>query len=263
MPFTISHAAAVLLLRRWLRSGPALAAAVIGSMVPDFGLILPWQLARGATHGRMALLSFCLPLGLAVWLLHERLIRPALLEIAPDRWSARWQQRGAIPLRSWRTWLVVAAAVLGGAVTHLAWDGFTHEDARGVAMFPQLEDLAWHINGHPMYLYRILQHLSSVAGLALVLWLAWRWHRQLPPMTVGLRRTLRPQERWIWVAAYALLPAAACLLAALLTLRSAEPLWASSTSLAWVARTGLAAAALSLLLVSLLLQMRLRAGARR
>jgi hypothetical protein len=61
MPFTISHVAAVLPARRWLRHGGLFSAAVIGSMAPDFGVLLPLHLSRAATHGARALLSFCLP----------------------------------------------------------------------------------------------------------------------------------------------------------------------------------------------------------
>jgi len=258
MPFTVSHTAAVLPLQRWLRPERAFAAAVIGSMVPDFGLFLPFWMPRYETHGRMALLTFCLPVGLLTWLLYEVLIRPALLEVTPDRWWARWRQRGAVALASARTWLVAAAAVLGGAVTHLAWDAFTHENARGVEMLPLLESLSWHINGHPMYLFRILQHLSSVLGLALVLWVAWRWHRRSPPVPAQAARALPPAERWSWIAIYALIPAAVTVVAALLTLRGPEPLYASSASLAGVAEAGMAGAMAALLVVSLLLRLRLR-----
>ena len=261
MPFTVSHTAAVLPLRRWLGTERAFAAAVIGSMVPDFGLVLPFWVSRGATHGRLALLTFCLPLGLLTWLLYEALIRPALLEVAPDRWWSRWRERGAATLGSGRAWLVAAAAVLGGAVTHLAWDAFTHENARGVEMFPLLEGLSWRVNGHPMYLFRILQHLSSVVGLAAVLWVAWRWHRRSPVVPAQVERALPPLERWSWIAIYVVIPAAATLIAALLTLRGPEPLYASSASLAHVATAGMGGAMASLLVVSLLL--RLRLGLRR
>jgi hypothetical protein len=261
MPFTVSHTAAALPFLRWLRPERVLAAAVIGSMVPDFGLFLPFSVPRGATHGRLALLTFCLPLGLLMWLLYEVLIRPALLEVAPDRWWSRWRERGAVALGAWRTWLLAAAAVLGGAVTHLAWDAFTHEDARGVAMFPLLEHLSWRVNGHPMYLFRILQHLSSVLGLAAVLWVAWRWHQRLPSVPAQVTRGLRPAERWSWIAIYALIPAAGTVVTAALTLRGPEPLYASSASLARVAEAGMAGSIASLLLVSLLL--RLRSGLRR
>ena len=42
--------------------------------------------------------------------------------------------------KSLKQWVLAACGVLGGAITHLVWDAFTHEGARGVRMFPALED---------------------------------------------------------------------------------------------------------------------------
>jgi hypothetical protein len=50
MPFTISHIAAVLPAYRPLVRARLFTAAVIGSMVPDFGILLPGGLSRLQTH---------------------------------------------------------------------------------------------------------------------------------------------------------------------------------------------------------------------
>ena len=85
MPFTVSHIAAVLPGHRAFARAGILSAAVIGSMVPDFGLLLPGSLARWQTHSAEALVTFCLPVGLATYWLLQRLIKPAMLQIMPDR----------------------------------------------------------------------------------------------------------------------------------------------------------------------------------
>ena len=77
MPFTISHIAAVLPLQKPLRRLGLLSAAAIGAMVPDMDLILPIRLPREQTHGQLALVTFCLPIGLAAWVLFQALIKPA------------------------------------------------------------------------------------------------------------------------------------------------------------------------------------------
>ncbi len=262
MPFTVSHVAAVLPLRRWLRPAGLLPSAAIGAMAPDFGLFLPLWMPRSATHGTAALVVFCLPVGLLAWLLFERVLRPALVAVVPDAWWAHWAARGAPPAGALRTWLGAGAAVLAGASTHVAWDAFTHEGARGVEMLPVLDRPAWQVNGHPMLLYRMLQHLSSVAGLALVLWALWRWHRSLPRPAGAPVRPLGRRERLLWVACCALLPLAATLGAAVHSLYHGEAFYASSTALARVAKVALAATGTALVLVSALLRLRLRRRAR-
>lgn len=256
MPFTVSHVAAVLPLRRWLRPEALLPAAVIGAMVPDFGLFVPFWIPRSATHGWLALLSFCLPVGLTAWLLFELLLRPALLEVAPDAWWQQGRARSALPLRAARTWIGAGIAVLAGALTHLAWDAFTHEGAPGVEMLPLLDRLAWQINGHPMALFRMLQHLSSIGGLALVLWVLWRWHRRLARPPGGLPRRLAVRERAAWIGVYLGIPAVATLLAAIQTLHRGEAFYSSSASLARVAEAGMGATAAALVFVSALVRLR-------
>jgi hypothetical protein len=262
MPFTVSHVAAVLPFGPWLRRAGLLAAAVIGAMAPDFDLFLPWWLPRAATHGRIALLTFCLPVGLLAWVLFESLVRPALLAIAPDRWWAGWQRAGGADLRSLPTWLLAAAAILGGAITHLVWDGFTHEGARGVEMLPVLEAGSVRLAGHPMHLYRILQYLSSAAGLAIVAAYAWRWQRALPQdAPAGVRRVLPGGERLAWGAVLVAVPVVAGAAVALARLPQVGGEFGPG---AWLSRSleaGMGAAGAALLLVSVLV--RVRVGGRK
>jgi hypothetical protein len=202
MPFTISHAAAVLPFSRFLARWRLLSATVIGSMVPDFSLLLPWRLARFETHSIIGLPTFCLPVGLTAYWIFQWLIKPAVLELLPAGPYGR-SRPYAVPadVFSLRQWLLAGAGVLAGAVTHLAWDGFTHEGARGVRMFPALDDSVAAIGGHPLLAFRIVQLGSSVVGLLLVLWIVWRALRR---DTAGPlpQRPLNANQRRAWTAAY-------------------------------------------------------------
>ena len=91
MPFTISHAAVVLPFSRFLARRRLLSAAMIGSMVPDFGWFMPWRPTRFETHSVIGLLTFCLPVGLAVYWIFQRLIKTPLMELLPDGAYARWR----------------------------------------------------------------------------------------------------------------------------------------------------------------------------
>ena len=264
MPFTISHVAAVLPGHRILRRYGLLSAAIIGSMVPDFGFLFPWPLERSQTHGAMALLKFCLPVGLTAWALFQLFIKPAWGAVLPGRW--RWRLRAehpTAPLGRWQTWAAAALIILLGAITHLIWDGFTHEDGRGVRLLSILDDYGPDIHGHSMRIYRLLQHGSTLVGLSVVLAAAWIWaeggeagRRVAAASQDGAE--LSALERHAWLAAYLLVPAALLAVAFALGLHHPNP-WMSAlqavTRLAYLAMSSLYASAL---LVSMAICLRLR-----
>src|ERR1700689_5600695 len=95
MPFTLSPPAIVLPFARLLARWRLLSAVVVGSMVPDFGRFLPWQPARFETHSADALLTFCLPVGLATYWLFQWLIKWPLIELFPPGAYARWRETSA------------------------------------------------------------------------------------------------------------------------------------------------------------------------
>ena len=128
MPFTISHAAVMLPFTRLLARWRLLSAAVIGAMVPDFGLFFPWRMHRFETHSALALLTFCLPVGLTTYWAFQYLIKAPMLEVLPEGAYARWRPFSSpADFASIRQWALAGCGVLAGAVTHLVWDAFTHE----------------------------------------------------------------------------------------------------------------------------------------
>ena len=203
MPFTLSHPATVLPFAQLLARWRLLSAVVIGSMVPDFGRFLPWQPARFETHSADALLTFCLPVGLATYWMFQWLIKWPLIELFPPGAYARWRDLSTpASLESLKDWVLAACGVLFGAVTHLVWDAFTHEGARGVRMFPTLEDPAVEVGGHRLAGAHLLQDANSVAGLVVVIAiLAYGLRRGKPGDATAVRRLAR-SERWAWICAY-------------------------------------------------------------
>jgi hypothetical protein len=249
MPFTVSHIAAVLPGYRPLTRARVFTAAVIGSMVPDFGLLVPGFMARWQTHSFQGLFTFCLPVGLTAYWLTLLLIRPAMIEVVPD--SAYVRLHAAPPpasIRQFSAWLYAAAALLLGAATHIIWDAFTHENARGVRMFPLLTDYGPEMAGHPLHLYRWLQYGSSLLGLAVV----------AAALTLWLRHAAAPPERVAWLSAYVLPSLLATGWLLWREWAAGAPL-ESGNVLESVAVVGMRTAAASLLLVSSLLRTRLAA----
>lgn len=265
MPFTVSHIAAVLLLHKPLRRFGLLSAASIGAMVPDLDLILPIRLTREETHGSLALLTFCLPVGLAAWAVFQALIKPALIEVLPDRVYARlWAEHLGPPLGSVKAWLYAALAVMFGALTHIIWDGFTHEDGRGARMLLAIGDRGPEPEGSTWHLYRWLQHGSSVAGLAVVFMALWLWVRHANSPNPSPERRLAARERHRWVAVYVLIPVLLVGVAAAPVQHTGWPRPYSTAALTRFAVIGTNSAALALVFTSALIRRRLLIlGARR
>jgi hypothetical protein len=258
MPFTLSHAAAVLPFGRRLARWHVLSATVIGSMVPDFSLFLPERLPRFETHSALALLTFSLPVGLATYWIFQSLIKTPVLEVLPD--AAYQRSRPFAAAARWgslRQWLLAAAGILAGAVTHLVWDGFTHEGARGVRMIPALDDTVVDVRGHALLGYRVMQDGSSLVGFLIVLVLLGRaLYGTRPPVPPA--RRLQAPERAAWLVAYAL-TAVAVGAAALVELGfPVLHLVHILHSLGDIAIAALRGLALSLLVVSICLTWRLR-----
>jgi Domain of unknown function (DUF4184) len=254
MPFTVSHIAAVLPGYRPLTRAHVFMAAVIGSMVPDFGLLLPNTLVRWQSHSVSALFSFCLPVGLFAYWLTLLLIKPALQEVAPDRAYLRLRARHpSVAISNPMHWLYAALALLLGAASHLLWDDFTHEDARGVRMFPVLSGYEPEMAGHSLQLYRWLQYGSSIFGLAVLAAALTLWWRHAPAATERPQRRIAPGERAAWSSLYLLVP-----LLAIFWLFS-ESHGSVGDEIRSIAVGSMRGAAVSLLLISALIRIRLAA----
>jgi hypothetical protein len=249
MPFTISHVAAVLPAARFLRRGRVLSAVVIGSMVPDFGWLLPWRPERFETHSAIALVTWSLPVGLATYWIFQYLIKTPVREILPDAAYGRSLPYAPIArITALEQWLIAAGGILVGAVTHLIWDGFTHEGARGVRMIPAIDEWGFAVGGRPVPGPRFLQDVSSLLGLLVVVWLLWRAWRAPSPTPIGARR-LPSAQRMTWIAAY-MLTAVAVGMADLLLVHSNEPYGLRGGPISHAAIAGLRGLAASALAVS-------------
>jgi hypothetical protein len=228
-------------------------------MVPDFRVFLPWRFGHVETHSAMALLIFCLPVGVITYWLFQGLVKTPILEVLPEGPYARWRPFAApAHIGSARQWVLAACGVLGGAVTHLVWDAFTHEGARGVRWFPLLDDPMIEMGRRHVDGVAVMQDLSSLIGLVAVLAL----------VAYGLRRGREPAvpnrlvprtERRQWLLAYVLaVVALSC--AFYVRARWAQPplhsTFAQISTMAVAALRGLAAALLG---VSVALDLRLRA----
>jgi len=257
VPFTISHAAAVLPFTRPLARWRLLSATVIGSMVPDFRVFFA-GLSRVETHSAAALITFCLPVGMFTYWVFQGLVRTAVLEVLPDGPYARWRPLAApANIRSIRQWLLAACGILAGALSHLLWDAFTHAGGRGVRMFPVLDDSIVEIGWRHVPAMYALQDLGSLLGLVAVLAIMGyglrRGHEQPVP-----GRLVTAPERVKWILAYAITFAVISVAFYLWSRLGLRPTRSIALRVADFAIAGLRGLAAALLLVSLALDARLR-----
>ncbi|WP_030748129.1 DUF4184 family protein [Streptomyces griseus] len=186
MPFTLSHAAAVLpgLRRDGTARGPLVASALVaGSFSPDLTYFaasaVPGAMEFGdVTHSPAGLVTVDVLITAALvglWLT----VREPLLGLLPGRWGG--PVRAVLRGRPWRerrpaglaVWFVVSAVL--GAATHLVWDAFTHVDRWGTRTVPFLAEV---VGGFPVYQYA--QYGGSALALGLLGWFAVRASRSVP-----------------------------------------------------------------------------------
>jgi len=183
VPFTLAHAVAARPLWRLTRGYLPISALVVGSMAPDFGHFLLLRPHGTLGHSVAGLFVFCLPLSLVVLGLWHAVVKRPLAGLLPHRWAhlaaaaeRPFPVRGAAGGR-------VGAAVILGAMSHLAWDALTHVDGVVVTRLSLLRaDLP--LAGVPVY--KALQYGCSVAGVAALAWMALSWARRQPRVEIAL-----------------------------------------------------------------------------
>ncbi|WND38136.1 DUF4184 family protein [Streptomyces sp. BB1-1-1] len=206
MPFTLSHAVAVLPAVRsdGTGRGPLVPAVLVaGSFAPDMTYYAASFLSGAMEFGDVThsfpgvftvdvIIAWVL---VAVWLLvREPLV--ALLPRAGQGRAATLLRCGA-PRARVRPSLVArwyVSAVLG-ALTHVVWDAFTHLDRWGMRVFPVL---GREVAGSPLYWY--LQYGgSAVAAVVIAVFLARALRRTPRAEPLGVP-VLSVRDRW-WAGA--------------------------------------------------------------
>ncbi|MFC9245350.1 DUF4184 family protein [Streptomyces sp. NPDC057136] len=177
MPFTLSHAAAVLpgIRKTGAGRGPLVASALVaGSFAPDMtyyaDTAIPGAMEFGqVTHtvwGVFTVDVLIAAMLVAMWLL----LREPLVALLPARRQGRVyaflrgrrREPGRLrPLEALR--FALSAAI--GAATHIGWDAFTHHDRWGTELIPALNR---SVGGFPAY--QLVQYGSSAVALTGLVW---------------------------------------------------------------------------------------------
>jgi hypothetical protein len=131
MPFTVSHTALVLPLKKLRPEWFSLTGLMAGAMAPDLQyFLLADTTYRGLSHTWTGLFLVCLPLGLAFCFAFHSLFKRVFIENLPsplDRHLSGLAECRFAP-GGLREWCVLIFSVLLGAVSHFFWDSFTHPE---------------------------------------------------------------------------------------------------------------------------------------
>jgi hypothetical protein len=193
MPFTLSHAAAAWPFRQTRLDFSAL---LVGCFVPDFPYFLFLKAHGFQGHTLSGMFTFDLPAGLiALWLFHSYVKQPALV-LLPDGFRRRLRVCAYSFLPPARLALI-AISVLIGSATHILWDAFTHRAYWPYRHWSFLRmPLAVPILEHTV-MYKMLQYISSVVGLALVAIWVWHWYRTTEPVDHPITQTYTVAQRFL------------------------------------------------------------------
>ncbi|GAA2955117.1 MULTISPECIES: DUF4184 family protein [Streptomycetaceae] len=191
MPFTLSHAAAVLpgIHRSGTGRGPLVASALVaGSFAPDMtyyaDTAIPGAMAFGAvTHSLWGVFTVDVLITgavVALWLL----LREPLVALLPATWQGRAHTfargrrrepgRAVLPAAGW----FALSAVIGSG-THVVWDAFTHHSRWGTESVPVLSR---SLGGFPVF--QLLQYGSSAVALTVLAGFTYSGLRRTAPLPV-------------------------------------------------------------------------------
>ena len=202
MPWTLVHPAAVLPLRKLGLKHLSFGGLVVGSVSPDIGYYIGRFDLAAIAHTSRGLLSLCLPTGLVLFALVRVLHRP-VANVLPEPHRSGWLSMPQVPrLISLPVVFAVVVSIIVGAMTHNAWDSFTHPAGYMVKKLPQLRESVWMLGNRSVPVYELLQHASTLFGLLVISVAYVTW---LKRVKVSRTNPSSASDRWRYTLLFALL----------------------------------------------------------
>lgn len=192
MPFTFAHPAAVLPFRNW--SFLSASVLIIGSMAPDLAYFYQMQLDGRYSHTIEGIFLLDIPIALGTYMLFHFLVKQCLIPNLPlilrkklgtllDFDALAYVKRNPIGL---------VLSILTGIFSHILWDSFTHSHKDLGFTWASFSQEMIYFKEQEIPLYELLQHISTLVGLALIIFVFKR-------MPTSLSRAERESNKWYWV----------------------------------------------------------------
>ncbi len=192
MPFTLSHAAAALPFRRTHLEFSAL---VTGCFAPDFAYFMFLKPRGFYGHTLPGVFVFDLPVSLiALWLFHAYVKQPLSMFLPHAvRRRIRPQQNRFSFWPPARLALIVISILIGTA-THILWDSFTHRSFWPYRHLSFLRQTVHLPIAGDVKMYTVLQHSSTVFGIAVLAVWVWLWYRATEPAESPIVEPFTPAQ---------------------------------------------------------------------
>lgn len=170
MPFTFSHPAVVLPLSYLPKKWRSMTGLIIGSVAPDFEKFMRMRAYDNYSHTWESIFYFNLPLSLLLSFLFHMLVRNTLINNLPAFLQERLVKYKSFnwPAHFRNYYLIIILSILAGALSHILWDAFTHNDGRFVKWMPFLKDVLY-MGSFKMTVYDFLQMLTSFIGAIVII----------------------------------------------------------------------------------------------
>jgi len=187
MPFTLSHPAAIVPLVRWTQHPLFVVTLVIGSIAPDIGYYLRMFTLATMAHSFAGTLLISAPAGMLL-LGSVLFAKEPMLFLMPSRFRGHVAASLTLPSKAFPalvlqlyfwTWV--------GALTHVAWDSFTHRTGWMVERLPALQ-ASFSISTEVSFpLYYAFQQTSTLFGFVIVLFVFYRYCVKTVPLPENAR----------------------------------------------------------------------------
>jgi hypothetical protein len=171
MPFTFSHAAAILPFCKSKRLHLSATGLIMGSMVPDFEFLFLLRESDYLGHLWPGFLIFNIPAGIIAAFIFHLFIRNSLVRYLPLFLQIRFLKYVTFNWVQYfkNNYLTVIICIVLGAASHVFIDAFTHHNgfmARPASFFNAEIKVVYF----KLPVYFILQLFTSVLGLIYIAW---------------------------------------------------------------------------------------------
>lgn len=180
MPWTPSHAAAILPFRRLCPRYLSFPALVAGAVAPDMAYYVGRFDLSDFAHTLAGSIVVCIPTGLLSLLIFFLLRRPLWFLLPQPHRSAVEPLVAIRPAVDGPALLVATVSIVVGAWTHLIWDAFTHNKTWIVDRVDLLREPWLHIGSIEVYGFTVLQDLSTLVGAVALTMAYLEWLRKQP-----------------------------------------------------------------------------------